>query len=127
MSLRGRLNRLEHAPRRPGGCEICGVDPNAPIRYEVIWPEDDEASEEPAVSSPPCPRCGYRAVWVLGWEDLITTPEQAQAERDRRAEAIERQREYQRTHPEPGEAGKAGAQVPDYPPSEDGLGEGSSL
>jgi hypothetical protein len=43
-SLRGRVGRLESAPHAPGGCPECGVDPNAPVRYEVIW-EDEAASK----------------------------------------------------------------------------------
>ena len=125
MSLRGRLNRLGHAPRRPGSCEICGVDPTAPIRYEVTFAGDDP--EVDRVSSEACPRCGYREWTVIGWDgDLITNPEQVRAEREE-LERLQRKRdEFLSSRPDLTE-GQVGAQVPDYPPSEDRWGGGSSL
>jgi hypothetical protein len=121
VSYGNRLSRLEG--RDPGPeCPECGRDPTAPVSYNIIWddPEDDEAPEETSVSSPACPQCGYRALTVLSWDgDIVTDPEQVREERAQ-LERLQRERdEYLKTRPDLVEV-----RVPDYPPSEDGGGEG---
>jgi hypothetical protein len=124
LSLRSRVGKLEHAPRRPGICEMCGVDPTAPKRYEVHF-GDEAPDDDIAVSSEACRHCGYRRWTVLNWDgELITDPEQVRAERERLRELEERRREYLRMRPDLTEDKD---DVPDYPPNSWDEGGGQSL
>jgi predicted RNA-binding Zn-ribbon protein involved in translation (DUF1610 family) len=70
--LRRRLERLEGGDGGP--CPECGIDPTLPPEYFVDWewivaePEDRRPAGS---SSPPCPRCGRRAVIVVGLDGII--------------------------------------------------------
>jgi hypothetical protein len=91
-NLRRRLERLERLEggsgyREPSSaCPECGIDPDVPPVYEVVWedpPTEEElrewrerreaglpplveASTEPEMeSSPPCPRCGRQELVVV--------------------------------------------------------------
>jgi hypothetical protein len=123
-SLRGRVGRLESAPHAPGGCPECGVDPNAPVRYEVIWEDEAEADEhgDPMVSLPPCPRCGHRPVTVLDFDGLITDPEVVKAKREELRRLERERREYMASRPDL--TSEARQTLPDYPPEWDEGGGG---
>lgn len=55
----------------PGPCPECGSDSRLPVRYAVVWEDEEGAPKE---SSPPCPRCGNQDVFVIPWPDLPTKP-----------------------------------------------------
>ena len=63
-SVHRRLAKLEDGS---GPCSVCGLDQNAKVRYIIHWDWEDE--DEPSESSPPCPRCGQRAIIVVSWPD----------------------------------------------------------
>jgi len=78
---------------------MCGHDPNAPIRYEIVW-EDEEDVDEPPVSSPPCPTCLYRSLTVIDWDEVVTDPERERANREHRRSLEERRAEYLEGRPD---------------------------
>jgi hypothetical protein len=98
-TVRRRIAALER--RSSGGlaCPMCGHDPNAPIRYEIIW-EAEEDEDEPLVSSPLCPRCLYRSLTVIDWEEVVTDPERERANREHRRSLEEQRAEYLEGRPD---------------------------
>ncbi len=94
-SLRRRLERLEDECGRSSACPECGIDPNAPIEYEVVledpptpeemrelreWyergmPPGEEPSSEPEEESQRCARCGRWVLYVIDWDDAPTRGE----------------------------------------------------
>ncbi len=124
MSLRRRLERLEDECGRSSACPECGIDPNAPIEYEVVledpptpeemrelreWyergmPPGEEPSSEPEEESQRCARCGRWVLYVIDWDDAPTRGEL------RRLEAEMLARRF------------ANGDVPGYPPQGRGGG-----
>jgi len=88
VSLRRRLKRLEAERGRSSACPECGITPNAPIEYEVVW-EDPPTQEEmrelrewyergmprgeepsqPEQESQRCAQCGRWVLFVIDWPD----------------------------------------------------------
>jgi hypothetical protein len=62
-NLQRRVESLEDGQ---GPCPWCGHYPEARVRYEVVWENEEGAPRE---SSPPCGYCGNISVLVLDWED----------------------------------------------------------
>ena len=68
-----RISALEDGS---GPCSMCGLDPQAPPRYKLGGDLlDDPDPDEPTESSPPCPRCGERAVVVVSFDDIFGVAE----------------------------------------------------
>jgi hypothetical protein len=68
VGIDGRLPQLEGGSRP---CVTCGIDPLAQPVNKVVWEDDhDPFPNENAESSPPCPRCGQRALTVVDFDDV---------------------------------------------------------
>jgi hypothetical protein len=83
-SLERRIQGLE-AALTSDECPVCGLDPDAPPEYVVVW-EDVCTEDLKGETDEPefCDNCGQQLEYVVVWDDLNTygRPEQEEREHD---------------------------------------------